>query len=56
MNITIITSRTEIEGLLTALEEAHYQSKDVRVAIDGGLKIKIGGGMWSPPLGQPDNS
>jgi hypothetical protein len=46
-------SPAERQGLLRAATSAVEQERDVRVAVDGDrVKIKIGGGVWSLPLGE----
>jgi hypothetical protein len=37
-----------LRGELSNLADA----RTVRFVIDGGIKIKVDGGMWSPPLGE----
>ena len=50
MDVYEITGR-ELEQLRADLGRANIGT--LSVAIDGGLKIKIDGGMWTPPMGQP---
>lgn len=42
----------EIELLHRQLEHAHETGRRVRAAWDDGLKVKVGEGTWTPPLGE----
>lgn len=50
MDITELTD-SEIDFVLAVLATARNAGQTVKVAIDGGLKVKRGGSVWSPPLG-----
>jgi hypothetical protein len=51
MKVYELTPR-EIRDLADGLAHAVETGRAVRVASDGGMvKVKVGGGMWSPPLG-----
>ena len=53
MNIIELTPY-EITRLMELLSDADLHERRVRVAIDGGFKIKVGEGMWSAPMGWAD--
>lgn len=51
MDVIELTA-SEVTKLLELLSVADRYEHPVRVAVDGdGFKIKVGEGMWSPPLG-----
>jgi len=45
-------SETDRRILLAALIAADEQGRDFRVALESGFKYKVGGGMWSAPMGR----
>lgn len=51
MNV-ILLSKREAAAVAASLAQAVEDGREVRVAVDGGFKFKIGGGMWTPPLGK----
>lgn len=48
----ITLSADEIRLLADELEYARAREATVRFIIDGGLKFKVGEGMWTAPLGE----
>lgn len=54
MKIILLNSSTDLDSLRSALAQAH----SLRVSIDDdGVKFKVNGGTWSPPMGfiDPDS-
>lgn len=51
MDIRMLTPG-EIDLLAFWMTEAGALDREVRVSWDNGLKVKIGGGMWSAPMGK----
>ena len=51
MDIRILTD-IEAEWLLDHLTMARETAREFRVCWDGGLRVKAGGFMWSPPMGE----
>lgn len=46
---------SEIRALAEDLQHAVETGRAVRVASDGGtVKVKVGGDMWTPPLGNEE--
>lgn len=43
---------SEIDYLARVLALARERGSVVRVSMDGGLKVAVGGGMWTPPMGK----
>lgn len=41
----------EVDYLIRALTIAQERGSKVRLAMEGGIKIAVGGGMWTPPMG-----
>lgn len=39
---------------LNELVEDRAEIRRIRVTVDGGLKLKVDGGAWTPPLGELD--
>jgi len=52
MNDIIELSGRDLEFLLAACERAIENGQSVKVCVDGGLKVKRGESMWTPPLGR----
>ena len=50
MNIFELTE-SDVLHLAEVLTRADLRHRKVRIAFDGGVKIKVGEGMWSAPLG-----
>jgi hypothetical protein len=46
-----VLSTREAQAVAADVARAAETGREVAVTVDGGVKIKIGGGMWSPPLG-----
>jgi hypothetical protein len=47
----------DMEYLLNVIQSAMEQDQSVKVCVDGGVKVKRGQSMWTPPLGYPvDNN
>lgn len=44
-------SESDILILSEMLSRADANGQDVRIAVDGGLKVKVGGGMWTWNMG-----
>lgn len=44
---------TTIDYLIALLTVARENEQTVKVCVDGGLKVKRGESMWTPPLGYP---
>lgn len=42
-----------IQFLINVLTQALEKDQTVKVCVDGGLKVKRGESMWTPPLGYP---
>lgn len=49
--IAVIDSGT-LTWLAAVCEEARRQGQTVSITVDGGLKVKRGESMWTPPLGK----
>ena len=47
-------SPSEVTTLMERLSHADLHGDRVRVAFESGLKVKIGEGMWTPPLGKAE--
>lgn len=43
----------DMEYLMNVIQSAMEQGQSVKVCVDGGVKIKRGQSVWSPPLGYP---
>lgn len=52
MNITIL-SASEVEYLAHMFSVAAERQTKVRMCQEGGIKIAVGGGMWTHPMGRP---
>lgn len=52
MNITILEPR-EVEYLAHMFAVANERGTKVRMCQEGGIKIAVGGGMWTHPMGLP---
>ena len=51
-----VTSWDEIDFISRVLEEAVERRLSVRFSQDGGgIKIKMGNGVWSPPMGKEEH-
>jgi hypothetical protein len=50
VKITELNER-EVEFLSQVFQRALENGQTVKVCIDGGLKVKRGESMWTPPLG-----
>ena len=48
----LVLNEAEATQVATALTAAVRDGRKVRVAWDDGFKIKVGEGMWSPPMGE----
>lgn len=49
-------SQAEVLTLAEAATRADAEGRTFKVAFTGtGLVYKVGGGMWTAPLGKPDN-
>jgi len=46
-----VLSAREAQAVAADVLRAAEAGREVAITVDGGIKIKIGGGMWSPPLG-----
>lgn len=42
----------EVRVLIGALTAAENADQDVHVSWQNGLQVKVGGGMWSAPMGK----
>jgi hypothetical protein len=51
-NDILTLSESEIRMLALAVSDGMTEHRKVRVAVDGGFKFKVGGGEWSPPMGE----
>lgn len=51
MDITCLDD-SEIDYLARVLTLARDRGTVVRLSMDGGLKVAVGGGMWTPPMGK----
>lgn len=50
-NIIVLDS-TNLSYVIDVLTTARDNGQHVSIAVDGGVKVKRGWGMWTPPLGQ----
>lgn len=49
----VLVEGNALEDLIDELSRiARREPYAIRFAIDGGIKIKVDNGVWSPPLGQ----
>jgi len=51
---TIQLSGASLASLIHDLEHAADTDQSVSFCLENGLTVKIGGGLWSPPIGGPD--
>jgi len=57
MEMAIITDR-DLDGFMDQLRDLVNQDMDgysirtLRFCVEGGLKFKVNGGCWSPPIGR----
>lgn len=49
-------STDEVSLILEDLWTAANVGRPVRVVWDDGLKVQVGNGVWTPPLGTPEES
>lgn len=55
MRIIEISGR-DLDFIAHVFRTAHEQGQSVKIAEDGGVKVKRGASVWSPPLGYPVDS
>lgn len=51
MEIVTINSERDLAFLQAVISTAIANGQDVHFAVEGGLKVKRGGSVWSAPLG-----
>lgn len=59
MEPIVILTGEDLQCFLNMMEDAAHLAdtqgvRSIRFAIDGGLKVKVNGGTWSPPIGRID--
>lgn len=50
-NIAVILSESDLGWLADVMRTAAQNSQKVSLTVDGGLKVKVGESMWTPPMG-----
>lgn len=48
----IVLDRGDLTYVIAILRTAHSRNQPVSIAVDGGVKVKRGESMWTPPLGK----
>lgn len=51
MEMVKINTPSTLAWLSSVMENALKNGHDVHLCVDGGLKVKVGGSMWTAPLG-----
>lgn len=44
---------TDLDFLINVAQRARENGQRLSVAVEGGIKVKRGESMWTPPLGRP---